>query len=680
MSRKRRQTLSPSLFPFLAVLVCTLGTLILMLALVATGATSKNKQDVDHDAQVQQRVAQQKSVEQAKQLAAEAEFRLEQLVAFRDAQTADAELKRNELTHLEQHTEEIRQQLTRLNAEVEAALDQTAKLADAPDVDAIRDQVAQRKQRLAELEQRRQQIRRRVVIVPHRGPNGTLRRPIYLECGPDGLTIWPEAIKLSTEQLLLAASHPDAVDANPLDVALRTARLHAMQSYGDAEPPYPMLVVRPDGIDAYVAARAAMSDWDDQYGYELVDAEVELAFPPSDPVLAKSLENVIANASAAQRRLQQILIAGGNGRGGNRGGNAARPSFPSAGRAPRVISAADLTRRGGMTGFRPDNEFRVQRGATSLPPGDPLADIIGDDLQDRFSGADATSSFAPRSTGSALDQRDGGTALDALAQLHEAGGQPGQPESGEFPGFQTAPDFIGQAASASDQTDGTAARANQVAGQFTSDGQPAGADAADSSNTQTGQNASPRSAAAPSGGESLPGADEAPLRDPQEPRPEDGQFASGQTTPSQGQSDQGQPSQDPQGENPSNPNSNQQSIDRQGDGWALPSNLRRGGTNVLIRSMSMEITNDTIRLGGKTIVIDPRNPSDANRQVVLLARETMQRWGPAIAGGRWQPRLTATVSPDGQFRSAQLARYLQRSGIEFVQRNQTARRPTSSPQ
>ena len=41
MSRRplRSQDASPSLFPFLAVLVCTLGTLILLLALVAQNAT-----------------------------------------------------------------------------------------------------------------------------------------------------------------------------------------------------------------------------------------------------------------------------------------------------------------------------------------------------------------------------------------------------------------------------------------------------------------------------------------------------------------------------------------------------------------------------------------------------------------------------------------------------------------
>jgi len=35
MSSRRRESLSPTLFPFLAVLICTLGTLILMLAILA---------------------------------------------------------------------------------------------------------------------------------------------------------------------------------------------------------------------------------------------------------------------------------------------------------------------------------------------------------------------------------------------------------------------------------------------------------------------------------------------------------------------------------------------------------------------------------------------------------------------------------------------------------------------
>ena len=59
----------------------------------------------------------------------------------------------------------------------------------------------------------------------------------------------------------------------------------AMQVYGDSVAPYPLLIVAPDGIESYGLARAAMNSWDDQFGYELVPAGVELAFPKADPVL-----------------------------------------------------------------------------------------------------------------------------------------------------------------------------------------------------------------------------------------------------------------------------------------------------------------------------------------------------------------------------------------------------------
>ncbi|MFO0923402.1 MAG: hypothetical protein U0905_13040 [Pirellulales bacterium] len=61
--------------------------------------------------------------------------------------------------------------------------------------------------------------------------------------------------------------------------------------------PYPLLIVRPDGIRTYSLARAAMGGWDDQFGYELVDASMTLAFPPSTPGLADQLSRVVSTAT-----------------------------------------------------------------------------------------------------------------------------------------------------------------------------------------------------------------------------------------------------------------------------------------------------------------------------------------------------------------------------------------------
>jgi hypothetical protein len=66
-----------------------------------------------------------------------------------------------------------------------------------------------------------------------------------------------------------------------------------------------LLVVRPNGAVAYAMARAAMASWDDEFGYELVDADMELAYPPSDPHLKGVLQDMVATA----RQRQAVLAA-----------------------------------------------------------------------------------------------------------------------------------------------------------------------------------------------------------------------------------------------------------------------------------------------------------------------------------------------------------------------------------
>ena len=67
--------------------------------------------------------------------------------------------------------------------------------------------------------------------------------------------------------------------------------------------PYPMLLVRPQGIAAYYAARAAMNSWGSDFGYELVGDDWKLAYPPPDPRLAEVLRQMVASARIDQARL-----------------------------------------------------------------------------------------------------------------------------------------------------------------------------------------------------------------------------------------------------------------------------------------------------------------------------------------------------------------------------------------
>src|SRR5690606_31892672 len=79
-------------------------------------------------------------------------------------------------------------------------------------------------------------------IVPYKGANGTYRRPIYIECTKDAVTIFPEGIKLT------AADFDGPLrSGNPLAAAIRAAREELnsrakMAGQTDLPDPYPLLI------------------------------------------------------------------------------------------------------------------------------------------------------------------------------------------------------------------------------------------------------------------------------------------------------------------------------------------------------------------------------------------------------------------------------------------------------
>lgn len=63
--------------------------------------------------------------------------------------------------------------------------------------------------------------------------------------------------------------------------------------------PYPLLLVRPDGIPAYNAARVAITSWGSDFGYEFIDADWKIAYGAADPDLA-DVETRAAEAARAR--------------------------------------------------------------------------------------------------------------------------------------------------------------------------------------------------------------------------------------------------------------------------------------------------------------------------------------------------------------------------------------------
>ncbi|MGE0759537.1 MAG: hypothetical protein AB7O38_21140, partial [Pirellulaceae bacterium] len=305
--RFRKPTLSLSLFPFLAVLVCTMGALIVLLVTVV------QKARVDADLLASQTSEAQAAEEtQAASLQQEKEiqdWRREVLEKQRDEIRAKLSSQRMELSHLEDHIRRLEEKWRQLQVQA----NQLQLLGDSTqhDADASREKLARVQEAIeaarVELDQIRRQAaqrKRTFAIIPYEGPNGTKRRPIYVECTDEGVVLQPEGLVLRPSDF-----EGSLGPGNPLDAALRTTREYLARRgdnklYGE---PYPLLVVRPNGTVAYAVARAAIKSWDDEFGYELIDADMELAYPQADPHLRQELERSVADARSRQAILATAM-------------------------------------------------------------------------------------------------------------------------------------------------------------------------------------------------------------------------------------------------------------------------------------------------------------------------------------------------------------------------------------
>lgn len=302
MSRasRRGDDYAPAMFPFLAVLLCTIGALVLILVVSVVHSHASAKRDIA--------VKVTERIEQAKEKSDILESVSEELLARRERVKQEIERRRRELANIEDHIDRLREEMDGLRAKakaIETSSEQgeNAKREHELKIEAIKSEIDKKKQELAEKIREQKQRKPAFSIIPYSGNHGTSRRPVYIECRSEGVVIQPEGVAISIQDL-----RPPHGPGNPLDAALRILRNTYQQrdaTYGISTPPYPLLVVRPDGIHTYALARSAMAGWDDQFGYELVEDDMELAFPPGVPSLATELEKALAIA----KRRQESLLA-----------------------------------------------------------------------------------------------------------------------------------------------------------------------------------------------------------------------------------------------------------------------------------------------------------------------------------------------------------------------------------
>ncbi len=207
-------------------------------------------------------------------------------------------------------------------------------------------------------------------IVPYKGPNGTWRVPLVVECSAGQLTLPPLGPSFSVVDL-----ERDASGIRHFLVTLNraTAALAKLDTPDGARiAPYLLFVVRPDGIRPYYAAKGLIEPLGVAFGYELVSQETELDYPDlgdpatwpeASPLGGEPGTRTLASKPAILGAGDQDLMGPGvpTARGGSFGDD---PEGSAAGRKPiHAGSAPDISgQRGPVVLERPGVGY-VPRGA-----------------------------------------------------------------------------------------------------------------------------------------------------------------------------------------------------------------------------------------------------------------------------------------------------------------------------
>lgn len=380
---RRRRKLEVSTFPFLAVLLCAMGSLILVLLAM----DRKAKLAVKAKAELA-----------ARQVAEEAEVlataRRAEWTRARDEQRAAWERRRDELhakveadkRNLEGQMEALRARLAEVALRLQAEEGSVADLqrqaamekgqleglskdlterrakAEASRAESVAARTALEKMAddlvlletaLQELKAARARERQTYSVVPYNGRRGENRRPLYVECATSGVVFHPDK----------ATIDPDRAEEVRAEVQRRVARQRqVVQASGAAadDAPYLMLLVRPAGIAAYYQFQSALRGMDVRFGYEFIDADWLLDFPAEDaPATAQLWPNLApTEGMPALASLEKPATAGNRTKGvPSRGVDAAfeGANFGSArgdarGRGGPAGLAANGTGTGGLTG------------------------------------------------------------------------------------------------------------------------------------------------------------------------------------------------------------------------------------------------------------------------------------------------------------------------------------------
>ncbi len=348
---RRQVQLSVTLFPFLAVLVCAMGSLILLL-LVMTRKIREDQQTqhvspvnavapepemppapifLDRSAELNQLTKDTAELETSTRTMRETVTHLQQEVAAlrtlvttrrAELQTLRAALTKPHVTEPSATTaadaakdlRTLKAEEQRLTAELSAAeaelLDKRDALARAED--ELRESelrlfqkssaLVALRQRTARAEAAAEKSTGTETLLEFTNPTGTSRIPIVINVTRNGYELLPAELKISASDM-----EQFPVRDNPLLSAVYAVHRHRSGSSVVAEP-YVLLLVRPGGSLPFYGAQRIFQEARIHYGYELLQPETQLLAGPLDPSEAPAVQRALTDVFRRRETLYSRLF------------------------------------------------------------------------------------------------------------------------------------------------------------------------------------------------------------------------------------------------------------------------------------------------------------------------------------------------------------------------------------
>jgi hypothetical protein len=630
MSRAKATDVSSpiSLFPFIGVLLCTMGSLLVVLI-----AVSPSARDVALRQAATRRPASATEIDPNTRKKLQ---ELNQYLARLNAVRADAERKLREdhrrLEHLESHMRRLQDQLHSLQA---AAVELLALEDEHYDdreqaereIDRLQQLISQTREAIDSIKADQQSNKRSYALVPYEGPNGTFRRPIYVECRDGEVILQPEGVVMTRDDL-----RPPLGPGNALAAALRAARDHLLRLYPaegqsrDTEP-YPLIVVRPSGAMIFSHVQKAIRSGDFDFGYELVEEDWDLKFAAPDPQLAMAAQQAIDLA-----RVRQEALAA---------------AAPRAYRHPALASAGQFDFDGTFNG---PVAIANNSDVAAESDGDPAIAMGGDGPGQHSGGRRGSGHAIGRGGAGGNGANAAGPGGGVTAEVMTQNSTPGDVDAARNHGEAAR----GNRSSTGVATqDATAANADGAAAGDNKHGYPGGPLPAGVGPEAASGNAAPRNAANAAASRQATANGGANISYGTDADSHTGGAAEMGVDYSQMQTDL---------------------ASTRGADWALKQ--KRARSVPIRRPIQVVVRSDRI-----SILSDDRNarPRAAAAQTILLKRDTVQSidefvdavddqiesWGVAGDGMYWRPVLRLHIAPEGRRRAQDLTRLLRNSGLEI---------------